>query len=430
MSSFPQAVLAAIGSLLPRRRRAEAGRWIRPWRDDSLRLYPTSGLTPARVVAYAQAADAGAPQMLFELFDEMLAKWPRLAAVEATRRLALTGLDWGIESADRRVADYCRGVLGRIERLRDALEHLAGAIGRGVAVCELVWDAGELIDIVPVPHSRLSADAHEPWRIRIRTEEQPVAGVAIDEQPFKWVVHRARVSPGRPFSGGLLRASLPLFVAQHVSFRHWLTYTEIAGMPIRYAQYDPLMPESDRQDVLRMLEKLGTDASAAFSREIDVKLLEDRGAGAKPYEPLQDYCNTEVTILWLGQHLTTDIRASGSRAAAEVHDRVREDLLVSDIQAESETIRRGVLAPMVTARFGDGVETPRFRRSLVESVDTKALAETLAVASRELGIRIPAEWAHRALGIPQPVDGEAIVRAAPRPPRAKATPPERRVPHA
>lgn len=412
MLPLPHAILAALGSLLPRRRTrvsSSTTRVLRPWRDDSLRQYPTTGLTPSRVVAFAQAADAGAPHVLFELFDEMLAKWPRLAAVEATRRLALTGLDWEIESSDPRIADFCRASLQRIDRFRDVLEHLAGAIGRGVAVCELVWDSGRLIDIVPVPHSRLMADPHEPWRMRIRTEDDPTVGVAIDEQPLKWLVHEPQPCSGRLFNGGLLRASLPLFVAQHFSFKHWLTYSEVAGMPVRFAQYDALMPEGDKQDVQKMLEKLGTDASAAFSKDIDLKLLEGRAAGDKPYQPLQEHCNTEVTILWLGQHLTTDIHQSGSRAAAEIHDRVREDLLVDDIKSEGETIRRGVLAPIVAARFGENVETPRFRRSLIESVDTKVLAETLAVASRDLGLRIPARWAHQALGIPQPAEGEATL---------------------
>ena len=47
-----------------------------------------------------------------------------------------------------------------------------------------------------------------------------------------------------------------------------------------------------------------------------------------------------MTILWLGQSLTTDIGEHGSRAAAEVHDRVREDLLVDDIADEGQTLAR------------------------------------------------------------------------------------------
>jgi phage gp29-like protein len=157
-----------------------------------------------------------------------------------------------------------------------------------------------------------------------------------------------------------------------------------------------------------MLEALGTDAVAILSKNIELQMLEPR-SGDKPYQPLQEYCNNEVTILWLGQHLTTDLRGEGSRAAAEIHDRVREDLLVDDIADEAQTIRRDLLGPLVWARFGDGVPVPHLRRSLVQSVDTKVLADTLAVAVRDLGLQVPRRWVHRALGIPEAVADEPVL---------------------
>mgnify|MGYP000989714414 CR=1 FL=1 len=94
------AVLQALGSLLPRRRRPTAGAVVRPWRDDALRSYPARGLTPPRLFSFLQSADAGQPQLMFELFEDMLTRWPRLAAVAATRRLALTGLEWELVPAE------------------------------------------------------------------------------------------------------------------------------------------------------------------------------------------------------------------------------------------------------------------------------------------------------------------------------------------
>lgn len=88
---------------------------------------------------------------------------------------------------------------------------------------------------------------------------------------------------------------------------------------------------------------------------------------------------------------------------------MREDLLVDDIKQESETLRRDLLRPIVRARFGHGVPTPFLHRPLIQSVDTKVLAETLAVAVRELGLRVPTEWVHRSLGIPQPREGEPVL---------------------
>lgn len=417
-----QSLVQAVGSLLPlgkRRTRAQQ-RVVRPRREDFERSYPSVGITPSRVLAILQAADAGAPQAQFELFGEMLQKWPRLAAVEATRRLALTGLDWEIvpdESgasgrADQalRAAEYCRSVLASVGSLRQVLDHLAHAIGFGIAVAELVWERGRLVDITPAPHARLTSDWQEPWRLRVRTDDDPKQGVALDELPNKWLVHQPSSPPGRHFDGGLLRASGLLYLAQNLSFKDWLIYSQIAGMPLRVAQYEAGTPEADKQALLKMLEALGTDAVAVLSKGVELKLLES-GRGDGPYPALQSYCNTEITILWLGQHLTTDVQGTGSRAAAEVHDRVREDLLVDDIADEGFTIRRDLLTPLVRARFGDGAPVPVFRRSLAQSIDRKKLAETLAIAVRELGVRAPRAWLHRALGIPEPMAGEPVVAA-------------------
>lgn len=418
-------VLKALGSLLGGGQgvNRDSGRVIVPRRDDAFHTYPAVGLTPSRALSFLQQADAGSPRAQFELFSEMLQKWPRLAAIENTRRLALTGLEWEIVPAQfasrgtqdaqdnaERAAEFCRETIGSLDRFRDVLDHLASAIGFGISIAELVWEDSRLIDIVPVPHSRIISDVNEPWRLRVLTDDQPSTGVALDEQPFKWIINRPSPQTGRQFEGGLLRASVLLYVAQNLSFKDWLIYSQIAGMPVRVAQFEPGTPESDKQGLLQMLERMGTDAVAVFSKNIELNFVEStRSASSTPYEALQSYCNTEITILWLGQHLTTDISGQGSRAAAEIHDRVREDLLVDDIADEGQAIRRDLLTPLVHARFGDGVPTPQFRRSLVESTDIKVLADTLAVAVNELGIAAPQRWAHRALGIPQPTDGEPVL---------------------
>jgi phage gp29-like protein len=411
-------ILRSLGSLLSTPSgRCVRQRVIQPWRDDYTRTYPSIGLTPSRLAGLLHAADAGTPQQQFELFTEMLQKWPRLAAVENTRRLALTGLDWELVADDaapdralaEQAAEVCRATLGGLDRWRDVLNHLATAIGVGVAVAELVWESGRLVDVVPVPQSRLVADQNEPWRLRVRTEDDPAIGVALDEQPAKWIVHRPRAALGRSFDGGLLRASALLYLAQNLSFKDWLIFSQVAGMPIRVAQFDQGTPEDDKRQLLKMLEALGTDAVAALGKNIDLRFYDPAKSESRPYEPIQDYCNTEITILWLGQHLTTDMGSSGSRAAAEVHDRVREDLLASDIADESHTIRRDVLAPLVRYTLGEPAAAPRFRRSLVQSVDTKVLADTLAVAVNELGMAVPRRWVHQALGIPEALGDEEVL---------------------
>lgn len=407
------AIARTLGSLLPGRQPSPHQKprtLVQPSRQDTQQSYPTAGLTPARLRAFLQAADHGNPQIQFELFHEMLQKWPRLAAVEQTRRLALTGLDWEIipdpnaKQHQRKIAadaaKYCHETLRNTTGFTQTLDHLANAIGFGLALAELVWDRGKLVETIPVPYNRLHTDPNHPWLLRLRTTENPAEGLALEDFPNKWINHQPRPALGKHFQGGLLRTSVLLYLAQNLSFKDWLIFSQIAGMPVRVARFEPGTPEADKQQLMRMLQSLGTDAVAAFSNNIDLQFIETRAGAANTYPPLQDYCNTEVTILWLGQHLTTDLRNTGSRAAAEIHDRVREDLLVHDINAESRTLRRDLLTPLARARFGHDVPIPRFQRSLVQAVDTQVLAHTLAVAVNDLRLDVPREWVHQSLGIP------------------------------
>ena len=71
--------------------------------------------------------------------------------------------------------------------------------------------------------------------------------------------------------------------------------------------------------------------------------------------------------------------------------------------------RRKKTSPLVRSQLGADAPVPRFRRSLVQSVDTKVLADTLAVAVNELGMAVPTAWAHQSLGIPQAEADAAIV---------------------
>lgn len=104
-----QTLLNQLGALIRPRPKTESKETdnapvVRPSRTDAQLTYPTVGITPQRMLALLHTADAGNPQQQFELYHEMLQKWPRLAAVEQTRRFALIGLDYEIldgQSCDR-----------------------------------------------------------------------------------------------------------------------------------------------------------------------------------------------------------------------------------------------------------------------------------------------------------------------------------------
>ncbi len=408
------AVRSAIAPEPPR-----PGRVVLPRAEDFWRDYPADGLTPARLAAILRRADDGALDEAMQLYEQMEEKDAHLHSVAATRRLALTGLEWEIVSAaelmpiaDRAAADaaaqYCSQALRAISDFDDALQHLSLALGRNIAVAELVWEerGGALVldRVIPVDFTRLVFD--DLGRLRILTADDPREGLA--PPPHKFVVHTPGAASGHPSRGGLLRATALAFLAKQYALKDWLIYAEVFGMPVRIARYDPRATAMEKRELLEMLRNFGTDAAGVFSKAVDLQILDaNRGTPPPPFEAMASFFNREMSKAWLGQTLTVDpAGAPGSFSAARIHEEVRADLRLDDIRREGRTLRRDLLAPLTQLRFGPDVPVPIFRRRLRDAGDVEALARLLATAVNDLGLAVPRRWVHQALGVPEAAAGD------------------------
>jgi len=399
------------------------GRLLSPRKVDSVRDYPSDGLTPRRLANILHDADAGDVAQAMQLFEEMEEKDAHLYAVAGKRRLALTGLPWTVVSAadvvdgvDRALADeaadYCRRALTRLESFDEALQHLALALGRNISLAELVWEiqGGEtvLADVVPVDFKQIAFDAFDCPRVRM--DEHDFEGTALP--PNKFIVHAPHAVSGHPMRGGLLRATALVFLAKNLALKDWMIFAEIFGMPVRIARYDASATPEEKAEMLRMLESLGSNAAGVFSQAIDLQFVEaGQGKAPPPYEDLCSFLNREISKAWLGQTLTTETPGlGGSFGATKIHEEVRKDLRSDDMRKEARTIRRDVLGPLVRLRFGPGVPVPYFMRQVDGPRDIEELTEVLDAAVNRLGVPVPLSWARASLGIPKAADGEVLLK--------------------
>ena len=393
--------------------RPKGGRVLFPRGEDSIRDYPSAGLTPSRLLSILREADDGSLSGPMQLFEEMEEKDAHLYSVANTRRLALTGLEWRVVSAadvadgvDRAMADeaaaFCRKTLVALDAFDDALQHLALATGRNIAIAEIVWDQVDgtfrPADVVPVDFTRIVFD--EVDRPRILTQEEPRNGIALT--PNKFIVHTPQNVSGHPQRGGLLRVTAMVYLAKNLALKDWMIFTEVFGMPVRIARYEPSATAEEKRELIHMLESLGSNAAGIFSRAVELQVIEvNRGNVGPPYRELIDFLNREMSKAWLGQTLTTDTTGqSGTFAASKVHDQVRQDVLMDDIRKEGRTIRRDLLGPMVRLQFAPQTPVPYFRRRLRRAADARELAEVLDIAINRLGVSVPASWVRESLGIP------------------------------
>ncbi len=402
------------------------GRVVSPRAEDSVRDYPSSGLTPSRLMAILHEADDGSLSSAMQLFEEMEEKDAHLFSVANTRRLGLSGLDWQVisladvrEGIDRvraeEIASYCRDILAEIDSFDEALQHLALALGRNISIVEIVWDIvrGELrpVDLVPVDFTRITFD--ELDQPRILTQDDPKTGIALT--PRKFVVHTPHSVTGHPQRGGLLRVTAMVYLAKNLALKDWMTFAEVFGMPIRIARYEPNATAEEKRELLSMLETLGSNAAGIFSRAVELQIVEaNRGSTGPPYRKLIEFLNREMSKAWLGQTLTTDIVGlSGSVAASRVHEEVRQDIITDDIRKEGRTIRRDLLRPLTEMRFGADAPVPVFRRQLKQSTEVSELADILDAAVNRLGVKVPEAWAREMLGIPSVQQDEPTLAGTP-----------------
>lgn len=405
---------------------------LSPRKADLQRDYPADGLTPQRLVALFRQADAGDLQAQMALFEQMEEKDAHLFSVANTRRLAVTGLPWEIVSAaelpgwradartagEKSLADaaaqYCDETLRDLPGFEEALAHLSLAVGRNIALVELVWQADRggvrLAEVVPVEFNRLTLG--EMGEIRLLTDESRHEGIALP--PGKFIVHTPHVpmahapfagAAGRgaggrgthPERGGLLRVSALAYLGKHFAIKDWLIFAEVFGMPVRIARYSPSATPEEKRELLDMLRQLGADATGIFSKAVELEIIQSRSPGeTNLYENLCLYFDREISKAWLGQTLTTDTaRMLASAGAAKVHDQVRRDLL----------------APLVRWRIGPAAPVPHFRRVIDARFEPEKLGRVLDILVNRLGGRVPARWVHAALGIPQAGAGEAVLAA-------------------
>jgi phage gp29-like protein len=381
-------------------------------RSDTNIDYVSDTPTATKIKSAVRAAQWGDIATTVKLAEEMEAKDAHLQGVANTRRMAITALAWEIlpneAATDTKLADeaavFVEERLRAIPSFRTTLKHLQTAIGPNIAVAELVWQNMELDEFVDVPTNRLRGNLlNSPIDVSVSTPEN-VIGVPTDEYG-KWIVYSPTLRGGYPFKVTITSAQSWLYIIKHYVTADWAAFSEVFGMPMRWGTVtEDADVEDIRDKVEDLLRNMDADTHALLPAGVDIKALSVGGAGS-PYSGLLEWIEKKTAILWLGQTLTTDVGPVGSFAAARVHDNVRTDILLGDIDNEANIIDRCVIEPMVSIKFpGRDVPLPHFNRVVIEAKNLEAdklNMERIRLAN-ELGLEMDDEEKYQFLGITKP----------------------------
>jgi phage gp29-like protein len=254
----------------------------------------------------------------------------------------------------------------------------------GLAIARLHWELSDKEwKLTRIERWHLS---NVRWDINLErfvTTSASGSQIVIEPGDHSWLV----MAPGGDrswMSGGIRALGLP-FVMRSFTWRDWGNYNERHGAPIIAIQEprngDKAMKEAFYQQ-LKTLGRNGIIRLPQVDKDIGFKadFLEAKDRAFETFPKFRGDLDIGIAVYLLGQNLTTEV-TGGSYAAADVHDRVRNDYLAADEDGAAEPLRDQVISPwcMFNVR-GFKLEDapwPQWDTSLPE--DLKGEAETLNV---------------------------------------------------
>jgi len=415
-------------------------------------MHPSVGLTPERLSGILQQAEFGDPYLYLELAEEIEEKDLHYLAVLGTRKNAVSQLDVIVSAAsssadDQRAAAMVREmILDGPLQLDSVLFDVLDAIGKGFSATEIMWDtsgrewfpaqlkwrdprwfafdwiSGEELLVRSLKGETIPVESDAPATrpshfggggvfsstgpgIGIQPMTAPLA-------PYKFITHFAKAKAGLPIRGGLARAAGWAYLFKNYVLKDWVTFVEVFGQPLRVGKYNPGASEQDKQALLRAVSRIGTDAAAIMPESMVIEFTEAHQNGSSElYQNFCEYLDAQVSKAVLGQTLTTEMpKSGGSRAAAQVHEGVRRDILNADARRLAATLARDLVRPIVELNMGPQTRYPKIELGLPDDSDVKVFAEIVAMLA-DRGLRIGQKAILDKLGMAEAGEGEAVLGA-------------------
>jgi len=289
-----------------------------------------------------------------QLVDRMF--WDdRIKGVTDTRLNSLTALPMVFDGQNSATLQKAWPKMCPEESVKELLKW---GLYLGFGLGQLLWQTGDQANFkLKVWHPQFIYWRWDTRSFWVTTMSGPAEVVPGDKQ---WVLYTP-YGYQLGWMQGLVRSLAIPFMCRQWAFRDWARSSEVHGLPIRGLQVPAEAKREDKDRALADLAALGRETVIMLPRAsdddmFDLKLIEASTDSHKTFQQLVEMCNNSIAICLLGQNLTTEVEG-GSRAAAQVHDRVRGDLLKSDAKSIGTCLREQAIAPWALLNFGTDLDS-------------------------------------------------------------------------
>lgn len=223
---------------------------------------------------------------------------------------------------------------------------------------------------------------------------QDMEGMRYDKPPYD----KYTLAAGKDNDFGLLLKAAPLVLYKRGVLADWAQFAEIFGMPFRKGKYDGY-DDSARRKLEDAIKNAGSAAWAIIPEGTDIEFVPNNSNGsAQLYDELRKACNNELSVLILGQTLTTDQGERGARSLGEVHYEVQEMMHSEDLVFILNVLNEKLI-PLLQYH---GYETKdgHFAFDEIETLDTKTSLEIDMMLAQQ--VPIDDDYFYEKYNIPKP----------------------------
>jgi phage gp29-like protein len=189
------------------------------------------------------------------------------------------------------------------------------------------------------------------------------------------------------------------------SIKQWLRYQE-KGSGVVIARYNDGAGEKEMQDASAAAGAVQEESAVAIPKKFILEVQEMvRNIGSSHKELVDDFCNAEISRIYLGQTLTSrGSDGGGSRALGEVHERKEDKIGETDAKALMAVVNEQIIRPMVFWNYGPDALAPMWAIEVEPQEDLDSKAKRYGVIVKDIGLPISKKQVRDDLQLEEPAD--------------------------
>ncbi len=348
---------------------------IKKWRDA---LKAAESIVPRRI-------------SLYDLYSDILLDG-HLSSIVEKRIMSILNTDL-VFSRDNKPVDEVNALI-RTTQFEILLREIMNAKFWGYS---LIWTDFSNLDVALIPRKHV-----EPHKGLILKRQYELTGEPYRTEKYKNYLLEA----GSPDDLGLFLKAAQYVIYKRGAFGDWAQFSELFGMPFRIGKYETYDVDG-RVNLEKALDEAGSAAYAVVPKSTDIEFhwpSSGSNANGELYHKLEEACDEEMSVLILGQTMTTKDTSGSGYAQGLIHQNVEYNIHQSDRRYVLRILQEK-LNPILQAH---GYQVEGGKWNFQES-DGLSIKDRLDMDTRlAMFVPISDDYFYEKYGIPKPDDYNAL----------------------